>query len=127
MKMLGKLMLAATALAVSTPAAAQRWVLLGERQVSDRAERDVIAVRGARRFSQVRICVARHSVAFRDVDIRFRNGGNQDVRMRSMIPADGCTGQINLRGRDRDIDRVVFNYEARSLGRRGALVRLYGR
>lgn len=130
MRMLAKFTLALTALAVAAPAGAQRnWSLLGQRQVNDRAERDVIRVEGARRFSQIRLCVADHAVRFYDVDVRFRNGGNQDIRLRSIVGADSCSGAINLRGGrgGRDIDQVVFAYEARTLGRRGARVRLYGR
>lgn len=128
MKMLSRFALAATLLAIAAPAAAQRnWTLLGQRDVNDSAERDVIAVEGARRFVQIRICVARHAVQFYDVDVRFRNGGNQDVKLRSIIAAESCTGAIDLRGGARDIAQVVFAYQARTLGRRGAHVRLYGR
>ena len=128
MRNLAKFTLALTALAISVPAGAQRnWSFLGQRHVNDRAERDVIRVEGARRFSQIRLCVADHAVRFYEVDIRFRNGGNQDIRLRTIVGADSCTGAINLRGRGRDIDQVVFRYEARTLGRRGARVRLFGR
>ena len=128
MQYLAKFALALTALAVAAPVEAQRgWIFLGQRHVTDRAERDVIRVAGARRFGQIRICVADRAVRFNDVDIRFRNGGNQDVKLRSIVAADSCSGAIELRGRGRDIDQVVFAYEARRLGRRGARVRLYGR
>jgi len=129
MKTVAKLALVLTALAIAAPAVAQRnWSLLGQRHVNDQAERDVIRVEGARRFSQIRICVADRAVQFYNVDVRFRNGGNQDIRLRSIIGADSCSGAINLRGgAGRDIDQVVFTYEARTLGRRGARVRLYGR
>lgn len=128
MKNLAKFALALTALAVAAPAEAQPgWSFLGQRHVTDRAERDVIQVTGARRFAQIRICVAQRAVRFHDVDVRFRNGGNQDVKLRSIVAADSCSGAIDLRGRGRDIDQVTFAYEARTLGRRGARVRLYGR
>jgi hypothetical protein len=129
MKSFTKFALVLTALAVAAPAGAQRnWIFLGQREVNDQAERDVIRVEGARRFSQIRLCVANHAVQFYDVDVRFRNGGNQDIRLRTIIGADSCSGAINLRGgAGRDIDQVVFAYEARTLGRRGARVRLYGR
>ena len=122
--------LAATMIAISAaPAGAQRgWTLVGEREVNDRVDRDVVAVEGRRRFSQVRICVGRNRVRFYDVDIRFRNGGNQDARVRAMIRAGGCTRNIALQGRGgRDIASVAFTYEAASLGRERSHVRVFAR
>ena len=117
-------------LAAAAPAGAQRggWRLLGEREVSDRVDRDVIPVRGARRFNQVRICVGRQAVRFYDVDIRFRNGGNQDIAIRSLIRPGGCTRNIALTGRGgRDIISVAFTYEAASVRRARSHVRVFGR
>ena len=113
----------------ATSAAAQRgWIQVGEREVSDRVDRDVIAVEGRRRFSQIRICVGRNRIRFYDIDVRFRNGGNQDVRIRAVVPAGGCTRNIALQGRGgRDISSVAFTYEAASLGRERSHVRLFAR
>jgi len=122
--------LMAMALIAAAPAGAQRggWRLLGEREVNDRVDRDVIPVRGERRFSQVRICVGTQAVRFYDVDIRFRNGGNQDVAIRSLIRPGGCTRNIALTGRGgRDITSVAFTYEAASLRRARSHVRVFGR
>lgn len=115
--------LALAGLALAAPASAQRhWTLLGEREIADRAGRDVIAVGGARIFREIRICTARRGVALQSVDIRFQGGGNHEVRLRTIIAADGCTGALRLRD-PRAIDRIVFRHAAR----RGARVRLYGR
>lgn len=130
MKLSTKLLLAAVGAAafLPTPAAAQRgWALLGVREVSDRVDRDVIRVRARRSFSQARFCVSRSVIRFYDADIRFMNGGNQDVPLRARIPAGGCTRAIDLRGRGRFIESVAFTYEAASLGRRRAVIRVFAR
>lgn len=129
MTMFRKILLMAAVLAVAAPAAAQRgWRLLGEREVSDRVDRDVIAVRGDRRFNQIRICVGRNRIRIYDLDVRFRNGGNQDVNLRAVIPAGGCSRNIALQGRGgRDITTVAFTYEAASLGRERSHIRVFGR
>lgn len=130
MKLSTKLLLAAVGAAafLPAPAAAQRgWVLLGAREVSDRVDRDVIRPRVWRPFRQVRFCVQRNVIRFYDADVRFRNGGNQDVSLRSRIPAGGCTRVIDLRGRNRGIESVAFTYEAASLGRGRAVVRVFAR
>jgi hypothetical protein len=123
------LLVPAALAAAAAPAAAQGgWVQIGEREVNDRVDRDVVAAQGGRRFTAVRVCVGRHAIRFHDLDVRFRNGGNQDVRVRSVIPAGGCTRDIALAGRGgRDITTVSFTYEAASLGRERSHVRVYAR
>ena len=116
---------AAAAILLAAPAAAQlRWIELGSREVSDRAERDVIAVPGRALYGQVRLCVERTRVRFYDVDVRFRNGGNQSLPVRALVARGACSRSLDLRGRRRDIESVTFTYEAASLGRRRARVRL---
>ena len=119
---------ALAALAIAAPAVAQSgWTRLGHREVSDSINRDTIRARGGAQYRQAMICVEQAPVRFIDVVIRYRNGGTQDVRMRELIRAGGCTRDINLRGRSRDIDAVEFTYEAASLGRERARVELFAR
>lgn len=106
--------------------AGDRWVKLGSREVTDRAEGDRIGV-GARRFDDIRLCVRRTAVRFYDVTVRFENGGKQDVALRRVVPKGDCTRAIDLKGSDRNIDAVLFRYEAASLGRKRAVVTLFGR
>ena len=47
----------------------------------------------------------------RDFDIRFANGGRQDVNTRAVLPAGTCTRAVDLRGNRRDIDSVRLRYE----------------
>ena len=116
------------AVAIIAPAAAQSgWTTLGHREVGDNVDRDTIQAQGTGRFRQVMICVDEAPVRFYDVTIRYRNGGVQDVRLRSLLPAGGCSRDINLRGRERDIEAVDFTYEAASLGRGRARVGLLAR
>jgi hypothetical protein len=119
-------LLAAGTAATATPAAA--WDLLGERIVRDRMDRDVVVLEGHRQFSQIKICVYRHPVRIYDVDVRFNNGGHQDVEVRARINPGGCTRNIDLKGDDRDIRSINMLYEETSWGRRKtATVRVFGR
>lgn len=110
---------------MATPALA--WDLLGARDVRDAVDHDTIVVEGARRFDHIRLCVAEHPVHFIDLDIRFANGGHQDVPVRATIRPGQCTRNIDLEGDDRNITAVNLVYEANTR-RRGvhATVRLYG-
>ncbi len=119
---------ALAALAMAAPAASQSgWTRLGQREVNDSVERDTIRARGSAQYRQVMICVEEAPVRFVDVVIRYRNGGTQDVRVRSLIRAGACSRDIALRGRTRDIEAVDFTYEAASLGRGRARVDLFAR
>jgi hypothetical protein len=114
---------AALTLAAAGPAAA--WELIGARDVRDRTERDTIYVEGHRQYERIRLCVYRNPVHFLDVDVRFHNGGHQDVSVQSRINPGQCTRAIDLRGDDRDIASVSMLYEETSFRRRHATVRLF--
>jgi hypothetical protein len=104
------------------------WVLLGERTVNDRAETDEILVGPGRgTFDALRLEVRRVPIRFYDMKVHYGNGSVQDVDLRDVISAGGHSRVIDLRGDERAIRRVTFRYEARSPGRRRAVIRLWGR
>lgn len=85
-------------------------VLIGEKAVSFRADRDVVNVDFDDRFTGIRICVNRRAVRFEDLDVVFGNGARQDLQIRNVIRAGGCTRDIDIRGEARFIDQVILNY-----------------
>jgi hypothetical protein len=109
--------------------AAQGWTLLGSRTVTDRVDHDSIAVSGARgNFTGVKIAVGKMSpIQFYRVVVHYGNGGSQELELRDLIPAGGETRVIDLRGDERIIRNIDIWYEARSIGPRGAVVRVFGR
>jgi len=109
--------------AMSGPAFA--WTQVGARDVQDRTERDTIVVEGPRRFERIRLCVYRHPINIYDLDVRFANGGHQDVSVRTRINPGECTRAIDLVGDDRNIVWVSMVYEETSFRRRHATVRLF--
>lgn len=120
-------LIAALAVAsVATPALAWNWRLLGERNVMDHTDHDSIVLPGNREFNRIRLCVYRNPVHFYDVHIRYRNGGVQDISMRSRINPGGCTRAVDLNGANRNIDRIDMTYEETSFRRRTATVRVFG-
>lgn len=117
-----------TLLVAAVPAAAASWVLLGQRTVTDRLDHDSIAVTRARgEFSAIKLTVHRRAVDFHRVVVRYASGGDQEVELRSTIPAGGESRVIDLRGGDRVIRSVELWYDARSLGGRKAVVKVHGR
>lgn len=120
--MLGGLAFAVAA-ASAGPAAA--WDMIGSREVKDRTDRDTISVGGGKLYDRIKICVYRNPVHFIDVDIRFRNGGRQDVSVRERINPRGCTRVVDLEGGQRDIEKISFLYEETSFKRRTATVKVF--
>jgi hypothetical protein len=119
---ISKAVLAAAFLAVAacaTPTPASAWTQIGARDVRDRTDRDTIVVEGPRQFERIKLCVYRNPVHFLDVDVRFANGGHQDVSVRQRVNPGQCTRNIDLTGDDRNIATISMLYEETSW-RRGA-------
>ena len=87
----------------------------------------MIAVPGKQRFGSIRICVKRHAVHFRDLDVVYANGGKDDLPVRQVIPAGECTRWIDLRGGQRNIRRIVLRYDTWGNSGPRALIEAWGR
>lgn len=99
--------------AFANSANAQGGVFLGSREVRDRAEKDTIVVGAARgTFDRLQFRVGSHAVDFKRVVVHFENGGEEELDLRDTIPAGGQSRWINLRGKDRRIQRIEFWYDA---------------
>lgn len=114
---------AALSLSVAAPAFA--WDEIASRQVADRVDVDNIPITGDHAVSRIKVCVYDNPVHFYDVDIFFKNGGHQDVAVRARVNAGECTRNINLKGGNRNIDRIRFKYEETSWFVGRALVRVF--
>jgi hypothetical protein len=124
----GLLVLGLVAIALPATAAYRggRWVLLGERSVTDKIDHDTIVVTAARgRFEKIAIRVFDRAVQFHDVKVHYGDGFVQDVEIRSVIPAEGWSRKIDLSGGRRVIRSIEFWYDAQSLGGQ-ATVRVFG-
>src|SRR5215212_9394664 len=95
----------------SHAAAAAEWVQLGCRDVSLALDRDVVRV-GVRdgRFSAIRLRAAGNAVQMLDLKVVYSNGTPDDIPVRARIAQGGTSGALDLRGRDRAIDRIEMIY-----------------
>jgi len=112
---------------VSGEARAQNQVLLGERHVSDRSERDTINV-GRRRgkFIGFRVKAEGAPIEFKRITVHFENGSKQTFEKNRILGRGDKSRKIDFDGGARYVDRVVFFYEARTVGWKGADVKLFG-
>ena len=106
---------AATAAAV-VPASAQRWNDRGWRTVGfttvDGRDSDTITLPGVSRQRAIRLCAINQPLGLRDFDVRFANGGRQDINTRAILRPGSCTRAVDLRGNRRDITSVRLRYDA---------------
>jgi hypothetical protein len=108
---------AAAAIAAAVPADAgryqfyhhQHWRTVGQTVVNG-YDTDTVRLPGPARFRQLRLCVSGGPIHLRDLDVRFRNGGSQDVAVRDMIQGGTCTRNIDLRGNRRDVTAIRMKY-----------------
>ena len=103
------------------------WRVVGVKTVSSGVDHDRITVQGRQRFSQVRLCVFNGPLVMRDFDVRFANGGHQDIRVRQRIGAGTCTRNIDLSGNRRDIATIDLTYSPIRRGFTRPIVRAQAR
>ncbi len=110
----------------SVPVRADDWELLGTRQVSYRADHDVIAVTAREGwFRAIKIEVDDGNLEMWNIRVVFGNGESFSPETRLVFREDSPSRTIDLPGGRRFINRVEFHY--RSRGNRGrAEVKLYG-
>ena len=102
-------------------------VLLGERHVTDRTDRDTINVGPSRgKFSSFRVQASGSAIEFKKITVHFENGDTQDFDRNRVLGKGNKSRRIDLEGGSRFIEKVVFWYEARSRGWKGANVKLFG-
>lgn len=103
------------------------WQLVGQRLVDQRLKRDAIPVAGRQTHQQIMICAYNRPVRLNDVDVRFGNGGAQDVAVRNVLQPGTCTRAIDLQGNRRDIRTVTLATQTIGWGHAKALVKIFAR
>jgi len=124
---------------LTTDALAQRrdrgvdreWVLLGEREVDFRVDRDVIDIRQAedwyrdRAFRELHFVATGNDVHMLDVRLVYFNGYAEDLRIDRLIRR-GEQLPLNLRGDRSFVRRIEMVYRTRPNFRGKAVVKVYG-
>ena len=105
--------------ALAADAQAQRqgnnWVELGCQQVSFIGkDRDSIRVgRSEGRFKAIRLEARNNDVEVLDLKVVYSNGAPDDIQVRSNIRAGSRTRPLDLKGRERAIQRIELVYRSR--------------
>jgi len=120
-----RVMLLLALLSLTSYAAAQ-WQHLGEAHVDGRADHDKIDVGGGT-FSALQLGVTGGAVGFDRLVVHFRNGGDEDLPVGTVVRSGGRTPRIPLRGGAREIRNVEIWYQKSSHNEGKPRVDLFGR
>lgn len=124
--LLGAAGLATTAF-VTTEAEAAFPVFLGRRKVNPLFDHDVIHVGAGRGFfKKIQFHVSGNGVFLFDVNVRYSNGGFDDIPTCFHIPQGGFSRKIDLRFNNRHIRNVSFFYGKLLNGRGTTHIELWG-
>ena len=125
--LLGASGFATTAFLTSEAEAAGLPVFLGRRRVNTLADHDVIHVGPSRGFfKKIQFHVSGNGVYLYDVDVRYANGGHDDIPTRFHIPQGGMSNKLDLRFANRKIQNVSFFYGKLPNGRGATHIELFG-
>jgi hypothetical protein len=109
----------------------REWILLGERNVSFRVDRDVVRMNQpedwfrTRRFRALHLVADRNDVYFMAVRLVYLNGFAEDFRVDRLV-RDGEELPIDLRGERSFISQIEMVYRSRPDFRGEAVIRVYG-
>jgi Protein of unknown function (DUF2541) len=93
----------------------QDWVQLGCQQVSFRGrDHDTIRVgRREGRFRAIRLAARGNDIEMRKLSVVYANGNPDELDVQRVIRSGSKTEPLDLKGRDRAIDRVDMVYRQR--------------
>jgi len=107
---------------------APTWLELGTRTVTRDADHDTIAVSGdLDNWHAVKLTATGSPVRVIRVVLHFDNGAERPRSLHELVPDGGQSHSIILKGDERALRRIDFWYDAKSVGRKGAVVQLIGR
>ena len=91
------------------------WVELGCQQVSFIGkDRDTIKVgRREGRFKAIRLKARGSDIEVQDLEVIYAGGDPDDIQVRSRLRAGSQTRALDLKGRERAIDRIEMVYKSR--------------
>ncbi len=100
--------------ALSYTANAQRWEKLGDRKVNFKSDRDQISGWREGFFGALKLKVSGGTINMEKMVVHFRNGEEHEVPLKQSFSDGGESRVIDIPGKRRLIDKVVFWYEAKS-------------
>jgi hypothetical protein len=109
----------------------REWVLLGERVVNFRVDRDAVEIGHSddwwrnRGFRRLHLIAERSDIHLLSVRLVYINGYSEDIEVDRLI-RDGQDQPIDLRGERKYLQRIEFVYRSRRSYEGRAIMKVYG-
>lgn len=104
---------AAFALFAAASPQAGNWDTLAVTTVQAGSSSGQLGIRSYEQYDWLRICTSA-PIRLRDLRIGFYNGDRQDVTLGTAVPGGSCTSAIDLKGVQRNIEKVRVRYDPSS-------------
>jgi len=106
----------------------KEWKVLGEVKIERKSGNSQIDVAGAEGLvRQIKFEVRGAEVEFKKVAITYEKGDPEEIDIRDSVRRGGRTREINLKGGNRAIKRVVITFKVDKDADRDALIVLLGK
>jgi hypothetical protein len=93
-----------------------QWKELSCKNVGLLADRDLVELNLPDKFRALRLRSANYDIEMIEMNVRYAEGGRDNYQIRTLIPAGGRIGPIELRPPAKSITRLEFAYRARTIG-----------
>ena len=104
------------------------WVKLGKRIVSKGADHDVLIVTQSKgKFRKLQFKITRSPVHINSIIVVFADGSRQNIAIKKNFKRGTSTRVIDLKGKRRIINKIIFNYHTKFLARGKARIHVFGR
>jgi hypothetical protein len=111
---------------MTAPASADDWRLLGTRTVDRGADHDQIQLMASAGYHRLKLKVEHAPIEIDKLEVVYANGEPDWLELRAHIRAGGETHDIDLKGGDRVVRRIVFWCHAEA-GHERAVISVWGR
>jgi hypothetical protein len=116
---------AALALSIALPADAS-WKVLGIVKVDKGLDRDEIRVKSGRGFKRIKLKADAADVEIKSLHVVYGNGERDELQVRRVLREGSETLPLDLKGRDRVIQKVILWYATPEREKRKAIITIYG-
>jgi hypothetical protein len=100
----------------SPPPQPQQWEELACKNVGFLIDRDVVSLNTQQRYKSLRLRSSGYDIEMIEMAVRYGNGARDVYSIRTVIPSNGRTGAIPLRGEARRLRDIELVYRTRAIG-----------
>ena len=105
-----------------------QWTKLGQRKVNFRADRDEIRVTASEgTFRKLKLAVRNAPIYIRKIKVVYGNGNSTNIIVNSRISKNSESKPFDLPGKNRVIQKIIFNYKSVPNFRGKAFVVVHGK